>query len=123
MGDCTTKPGVGKVKNRNNSMQQVFDKVEITQIFNNFRDIYEVRSFIIFFRRSSHSFLYRTIRIKPVSSKAASLRTLLILSSHHFTGVSVYLFPSDFPIKGLHESLISPKDAKYYPHLIAPRKD
>jgi len=34
MSDCTTKPGVGNVNNYNNSKEQVFDKLEVTQMVN-----------------------------------------------------------------------------------------
>jgi hypothetical protein len=86
-----TKPGVGKFDNYNNSMQQVFDNLEVTQMVNNFPDIYEVRSFIILFRMSSPSFLYRARGTKSVSSHSVCVRTLIMLSSHPFTGVSIYL--------------------------------
>ena len=42
MGDCTTKSGVGKFNKYTNSMQQVFDNLEVTQTVNNFPDTYEV---------------------------------------------------------------------------------
>jgi hypothetical protein len=42
MRDCTTTPGVGKFNNYNNSMQQVLDNLDVTQMVNNFPEIYEV---------------------------------------------------------------------------------
>lgn len=45
MGVCTTKPGVGKVNSYNNSMRQFLDNLEVTQMVNNFADIYESPKF------------------------------------------------------------------------------
>jgi len=96
----------------------VLEKLTVTHLVKKFPAFYETRRFITVFATAHHWSLSWARCIPSTTSRPASVRSILILSSHLHVGLPSGLFLSGFPTKVLFVFLISYVRSTRSAHLI-----